>query len=211
LTSLRDETILIDSYKTILSPAEAEIKIERSRFVASALPVQGKVEAEEEYRRISRKYYDATHNCFAYVVGHGGDAQFRYSDAGEPGGTAGKPIYDAISSQELTFVLVVVTRYFGGIKLGTGGLSRAYRDAALAVLGKAERIEQYIMNSFRLRFDHDQISIAMRTLADYSLTADTTDYSERVTMTGSIRSSWYEKFAHDIIDRSHGKIVIEAI
>jgi uncharacterized YigZ family protein len=146
---------LVDNYFTIAASAQTEIKIERSRFIGTALPVSSKTVAEEEYHLFQKKYYDATHNCFSYVVGKGLDVVFRFSDDGEPSGTAGKQIYETIQSRKLTDILIVVTRYFGGVKLGTGGLGRAYREAANAALDQATVVERFLMQPCKLIFAHE--------------------------------------------------------
>lgn len=198
-----------DSYLTIASRAQTEIKIERSRFISTVVSAQSKSAAEEEYAQICRHYYDATHNCFAFVVGREADQIFRYSDDGEPSGTAGKQIYETILSHNVTDVLVVVTRYYGGVKLGTGGLSRAYRESANAVLDQATIIERFLMQTCRLSFAHDQVSIVMKTLSDFNLKPLDTRYGEQVELTAEIRLGLCEKFRLAVIDRTRGKVAVE--
>lgn len=133
-----------DEYLTIKNLAQSKLKIKGSLFIATALPVSSEKEARGWIKKISRKFFDATHHCFAYKIkidqnpAKGG---IKYSDAGEPRGTAGSPILSAIESEKLSNVLVVVTRWFGGTKLGTGGLSRAYRLSAQAVLRDCEKVK----------------------------------------------------------------------
>ncbi len=129
-----------DTYKTISSRAEAIFTEKRSKFLAFAYPVDSAAEAKEKVTELSKKYFDARHVCWAYMLGAARD-EFRANDNGEPSGTAGKPILGQINSLELTNVLVAVVRYFGGIKLGTSGLIAAYRQAARDVLAAAEIIE----------------------------------------------------------------------
>ena len=119
-----------------------DIIIERSRFITYSLPVKSVEEAREYLEKIRKKHSDATHNCYAYKLK---DGTVKFSDDGEPGGTAGAPIQEAISMSKLTNVIVIVTRYFGGIKLGAGGLTRAYFGCAKEGLDKAERVE-YVMS-----------------------------------------------------------------
>ena len=198
-----------DSYFTIATQALAEIKIERSRFIATALPVESKAAAETEYRTIQKHYHDATHNCFAYIVGIDPDTSYRYSDDGEPSGTAGKPIHEAILGHELTNTLVVVTRYFGGVKLGTGGLSRAYREAANQVLDQAQTRECFVMQIFKLRFAHDQVSAVMKVMSDFNLKPIATRYADDVEVTAAIRRSGFEGLRALVIDRCRGRVEIE--
>lgn len=201
---------LNDSYLTIESAYSSEIKIERSRFIGTVVPAIDRPNAEREYDALQKKYYDATHNCFAYQVGLEPRIEFRYSDDGEPSGTAGRPIYDAIVSHGVTQVLVVVTRYFGGVKLGTGGLARAYRQSAEQVLSEAKTVEKLIMQRFKIHFVHDLTSVVMKTLADFDLRPGETSYAEVVTLRSAIRKSRFEEFAFALNDRSHGKLKVEA-
>lgn len=198
--------MLIDSFWTIASKCATEIKIERSRFIGTVVPTTSRQLAEYEYEAIRRQFHDATHNCFAYQVGFGAKQESRYSDDGEPSGTAGRPIHDAILSRNVTDVLVVVTRYFGGIKLGTGGLARAYRQSADEALGEAQIIEKLIMQPFKVRFAHDLTSIVMKTLSDFELRTLETTYAEEVELKSAIRLSRYDEFSATLLDRSHGKI-----
>ncbi len=115
-----------DEYLVPAGAAEAQIKVKGSKFIARILPVLSKEEAEENYLLLKKKYYTATHHCLAYRIN---EDVFRYSDDGEPSGTAGKPILQILDGKHLQEVLCVVTRYFGGTKLGTGGLIRAYSEA----------------------------------------------------------------------------------
>ncbi len=200
---------MIDSFWTVESKFSIEIKIERSRFIGTVVPVSSRRQAESEYGLICRQYYDATHNCLAYQLGLESKQEIRYSDDGEPSGTAGRPIHDAILSRGVTDVLIVVTRYFGGIKLGTGGLARAYRQAADEALGQARVIEKLIMQPFEIRFGHDLTSTVMKALSDFGLRTIETSYGEEVVLRSAIRLSRYDEFATTLRDRSHGKVAAE--
>ena len=200
---------MIDSFLTVESPHSCEIKVERSRFIGTVVHASDRESAEREYERIKKKYYDATHNCFAYQLGIENKDEFRYSDDGEPSGTAGRPIYDAILSHKLTQVLVVVTRYYGGVKLGTGGLARAYRQCADQVLKEARICERLIMQPFKIRFEHEHTSIVMKTLADFDLRPLETAYGDGVTIAGAIRLSRYGDFESELRERTHGKLKVE--
>jgi uncharacterized YigZ family protein len=202
---------LRDSYLTIARPTRSEIKIERSRFIATVRPAESRAAAEEEYRALQREFHDANHNCYAYIIGIEAETQFRYSDDGEPSGTAGKPIYESVSTRDLTNVLVVVTRYFGGIKLGTGGLGRAYREAANVALTEAGVLEKFIMQGFRLTFGHEQVSVVMKALAEYELKPLETAYSDQVELLSAIRLGRYDDFSATLLDRSHGRVTITKI
>ncbi len=129
--------------------AQFELREKASRFKAFAFPVASGAEVEERLETLKKEYFDATHICFAWVIGSGKDEKIRSSDAGEPKGTAGLPILDAIRRRGLTNTLVAIVRYFGGTKLGTGGLSRTYRDVATEALAKAGKKE--LLEEIRLK------------------------------------------------------------
>ena len=131
----------MEKFKTIKTNAIVEIEEKRSRFIGSAFYVENEEEAERIIKDIKKKYYDARHNCFAYIINNG-NATKRFSDDGEPSGTAGSPILNVLEKNELYNVLVIVTRYFGGILLGAGGLVRAYTETAVKAIEKADIVEQ---------------------------------------------------------------------
>lgn len=124
---------MLIEYRTVYQGHEAEIVEKKSRFIATVEPIETEEAAAEFIERMKKKYWDARHNCFAYVLGENHELK-RYSDDGEPGGTAGKPILDVLLGEDIHNTAVVVTRYFGGTLLGTGGLVRAYQGAAKAGL-----------------------------------------------------------------------------
>lgn len=126
-----------DAYSILSDHVNAELTEKKSVFLTDAYPVHSEEEAAEKIQEVSRKYYDARHHCFAYVLGDHKEI-VRQSDNKEPAGTAGRPILSVIQGENLTYVLIVVTRYFGGILLGTGGLVRAYTGSAKAVLHRAK-------------------------------------------------------------------------
>jgi uncharacterized YigZ family protein len=129
--------------KTISAPAEAIFKEKRSKFYAFAFPVENEAEIKEKIAFLKKKYHDARHHCYAYILG-ADKATFRMNDDGEPSGTAGRPIHGQLLSREITNVLVVVVRYFGGVRLGTGGLRVAYKTAAKEVLENALIVEKKV-------------------------------------------------------------------
>ena len=127
--------------RTIIEEKEVEIVEKKSRFIASIYHVETKEEAESIINIIKKKYYDAKHNCFAFIINENNLKIERQSDDGEPQGTAGAPLLNILRKKDLENVLLIVTRYFGGILLGTGGLTRAYNEAGIKVVEKAEIIE----------------------------------------------------------------------
>lgn len=133
----------MEKFKTILEKnTTAEIIEKKSRFIANLFYVETPQEAEDKIKQIKKKYYDAKHNCFAYITLNGNEIQKKCSDDGEPSGTAGAPMLEILEKQSIYNVIVIVTRYFGGILLGTGGLVRAYSDSLKEAIKKSTLVEQ---------------------------------------------------------------------
>ena len=147
-----------DTYKTISAPSEGIYTEKRSKFIAIALPVRTVDEVKSHLEVYQKKYYDARHVCYAYMLGPE-RKDFRANDNGEPSGTAGKPILGQINSNELTDILIIVVRYFGGIKLGTSGLIVAYKAAAAEAIAVAEVIEEAVTFLFEYPFMNDVMRI----------------------------------------------------
>ena len=139
--------------KTIAKSFQSSIDIKKSQFICRLFPAQNEKEAKAIIREISEKYKDATHNCTAYVVSDGEG----YDDNGEPGGTAGRPMLNVLKKNEIQNVVAIVTRYFGGIKLGAGGLVRAYSKSVLETLAIAEIVEMELYEIFKFSFDYAHI------------------------------------------------------
>lgn len=150
-----------DLFRTIEKPSEAVFTEKRSKFLAFAYPVRTADEAKEIVATLSKKYYDARHVCWAYMLGPD-RTEFRANDNGEPSGTAGKPILGQINSLELTDILVAVVRYFGGIKLGTPGLIAAYRQASRDALEAAEIVERHVTAELHFTYPYAVINDVMR-------------------------------------------------
>jgi uncharacterized YigZ family protein len=182
-----------DSFRTIANPCHSELTIVGSRFIAEAFPVSAPEQAECQIAAVRRREYNATHNCTAYRIGITGDI-FRANDDGEPSGTAGRPILQRINAHGLTNVLVVVTRYFGGTKLGTGGLIRAYGDAAEEVLQGCEIVERIVRARLRLGFEYPDTSPAMHTIGRFDAHIVRSDYSELTQLTVDVRLSEVQAF-----------------
>ncbi len=156
-----------DTYKTIEEQGEGIYTEKRSKFLAFAIPVTTVEQVKEIVEAYQKKYYDARHVCYAYRLGERGD-QERANDNGEPSGTAGKPILGQIYSKELTNVLVIVVRYFGGVKLGTSGLIVAYRLAAAEALEAVPHIEKTINSEMTLRFSYALLNDVLRVVKEES-------------------------------------------
>jgi len=154
-----------DSYRTIVAPAEAVLRERGSRFLAYAYPVEEEDEIKRLLDALRKRHYDATHHCYAWRIGPKG-ALFRANDDGEPSGTAGKPILGQMLSKEVTDLLVVVVRYFGGTKLGVPGLIAAYRESAAAVL-EAAQIEQRTVDArLEVHFSYLAMNDIMKTIKE---------------------------------------------
>jgi uncharacterized YigZ family protein len=154
-----------DLYKTISGVAEGYYTEQRSKFISYALPVQTPEEVKEKVDAFRKQYYDARHVCWAYMLG-AERIQFRVNDDGEPSSTAGKPILGLINSHELTDILIVVVRYFGGVKLGTGGLITAYRAAALEAIAHAEIIERTVDETISIVFEYPFLNSVMKIIKE---------------------------------------------
>lgn len=170
-----------DVYRTLTHPGEAVYTEKRSRFLAFAYHV----DTEDDVRRITaelrKKYYDARHVCYAYVLGFDG-GKSRANDDGEPSGSAGKPILGRLRALDVTFTLIVVVRYFGGVKLGTGGLAVAYKTAAAAALDAAVIEEKIVKTVFRVRVPYADADVAMRFVREGMADIVERDYTDTCTL-----------------------------
>lgn len=199
-----------DEYKTIKTEVRAEIKVHGSHFVASALSVQTRADADSFLSRIRKEFWDATHNCFAYRLGTD-ETLFRFNDDGEPGSSAGKPILAAIDKLELTDVIVVVTRYFGGTKLGVGGLVRAYGDAAEQALLTAEKVTKYKTDLIEATFPHSHISNVMHVVSKLGVRIVDTVYAESVQAKLEVRLSKTEELKSALVNQTSGNVSLRLI
>lgn len=177
-----------DVYRTIAAPAEGIYTEKRSKFIAIALPVRTVDEVKALLEEYQKKYYDARHVCYAYMLGPQ-RKDFRANDNGEPSGTAGKPILGQINSNELTDILIIVVRYFGGIKLGTSGLIVAYKAAAAEALAAAEVVEKTVDECIRFWFEYPFMNDVMRVVKEEGPEIVEQGYDMDCRMTLRIRSS----------------------
>ena len=156
----------MDTYKTLAAPAESPIyKVKGSKFISYAYPVQSRDEVEDFLRDLRTLHPKANHCCYAWKLGRE-NSQYRFNDDGEPANSAGKPIYGQILSYELTDVLIAVIRYFGGTKLGVGGLIQAYRESARLAIEAGTVVQKEIQVSFRLEFEYPQMDRVMRLIKE---------------------------------------------
>lgn len=177
-----------DTYKTIVAPSEGIYTEKRSKFIAMAFPVRTVDEIKVQLEACQKKYYDARHVCYAYMLGHE-RKDFRANDNGEPSGTAGKPILGQINSNELTDILIVVVRYFGGIKLGTSGLIQAYKAAAAEAIAAAEFVERTVDDVVSFLFEYPFMNDVMRVVKEMNPEIVQQAYDMDCSMTLRIRRS----------------------
>jgi len=171
-----------DTYKTISKPSEGTYTEKRSKFLAFALPVRSVDEVKELVKDYQKRFYDARHVCYAYMLG-AERTDFRANDNGEPSGTAGKPILGQINSYGLTDILIIVVRYFGGIKLGTSGLIQAYKQAAIEALAVADIIEKTVDQDISFAFEYPFMNDVMRIVKEEEPQIISQGYDTDCTMT----------------------------
>lgn len=184
-----------DTYLTIAAPSEGIYTEKRSKFIAMALPVHTVDEVKTLLDTCQKKYYDARHVCYAYMLGPE-RKDFRSNDNGEPSGTAGKPILGQINSHNLTDILVIVVRYFGGIKLGTSGLITAYRAAASEAIGAATVVEKTVDVEVSFYFEYPMMNDVMRIVKEEGASIVSQGYDTDCSMTLRIRRSLMPRLLH---------------
>ena len=157
-----------DIYKTITSPSEGFFKDRGSKFISRAFPISSEGDVKTILGELRREYHDARHHCYAYLLGPDKSA-YRINDDGEPSGTAGKPIHGQLLSYDLTNILVVVIRYFGGTKLGIPGLINAYREATKDALNQADIVEKLVTETLTITYDYPLMDVVMRFIKEKNL------------------------------------------
>ncbi len=185
--------LFTDTYKTIAAESKGLFKDRGSRFIAIAKPVLSQEEIKIILEELRREYHDARHHCYAWVLSPDRQA-WRVNDDGEPSGTAGRPIMGQINSRELTNILIVVIRYFGGTLLGVSGLINAYRSAAEDALSNARIIEKFVMESWLVRFPYTAMNDVMKVLKDEGCSQHSHNYTgEECSTEISLRASLAER------------------
>ena len=195
----------IKSYKIITKDGTGEIVEKKSRFIAHVFGVKSVSEAEEKIAEVSKKYWDARHNCYAYVIGKNSE-NTRCSDNGEPSGTAGKPILEVITGAGLTDTLVIVTRYFGGVLLGTGGLVRAYTQAAQAGIAASEVGEMIYSQLLTLEVDYNMINNVQYYLSQNDIKINEPRYAENVQYDICVKEEDVERIKDGLTQKCEGRI-----
>lgn len=200
--------------KVILENCTAEIVEKKSRFIANVFYVASVEEAEEKLNEIRKKYYDAKHNCFAYVLGVNAETA-KSSDDGEPQGTAGHPMLDILKGNDLTNCVAIVTRYFGGTLLGTGGLVRAYSDSLKAAISNAKTSE--LLNAYKVSFEinYDDYGKVENIVQNLNQLNENNIYSLAKTFENVVKLEYlisvdaFDKFKTEIVNITRGKVVLD--
>ncbi len=191
----------VDHYQTPGEGVEVRQKIERSEFLAIAFPVTTDDGFFAALHRIEKLHFDATHHCWAFRLFHEGEARQRSSDAGEPSGSAGKPILAAIENSQLFDVGVVVVRWYGGVKLGTGGLSRAYRETAAEALRLARREDRYIYERITVEVPFEQLGAIYRLVRPPDIVLAGESYASTNEFRFDVRRSLADAFTLELTER----------
>ena len=186
-----------DTYRSIAAPAEGLFRDNGSRFIAKAWPVASEEEVRQIVAQTRKEYHDARHHCYAYRIGLDG-AVWRANDDGEPSGSAGRPILGQIDSAGLSDVLVVVTRYFGGIKLGIPGLIRAYKTSTADALAQAQTVEKVAGRWYALHFPYDSLPAVMKLVKDLSLPQRGQEFLAECSLEVRVRRSLEQDFLERI-------------
>lgn len=199
---------MLKKYRTILAQAEAEIVEKKSRFIATVAPVESEEEAAAFIESVRKKYYDARHNCPAYIIGRNSEFT-RCSDDGEPSGTAGKPILEVLLGEGLTNTAVVVTRYFGGTLLGTGGLVRAYTQAAQAGLAASKTAVMRYGVWLLITTDYTDLGKVQHLLGNKEIPVVDSQYTDKVVLTVRVPEEEAGGLMDEITDMTGARAGIE--
>ncbi len=198
----------MQSYKTVRQYGEGEIEEKKSRFLGKVKPVETEEEAIAFIESIKKQYWDARHNCYAFIIGEHSESM-RCSDDGEPSGTAGKPMLEVLQNNGLKNVVAVVTRYFGGTLLGTGGLVRAYTQATQAALEKARIATMTLMSVLEIRTDYNAIGKIKYMFAQADTLVMGEEYGVDVAITIAVPASEKEAVQKKIVEATNGKAIMK--
>ena len=194
-----DNNLIQDSFKSIAAESRGLFKDNGSRFIAHAYPVETEEDVKEIVAALKKEYYDARHHVYAYRLGYQGD-KFRANDDGEPSGSSGRPVLGQIDSNGLSDILVVVVRYFGGIKLGIPGLIRAYKTATADAIANAEIIEKIASKMYRVHFGYMSMNNVMKVFKDMGLEQKNQSFDMECSLDTSVRLSLVETFLQRMAD-----------
>ena len=199
----------MDTYKTIASSVQEVIfKEKSSKFFGYAFPVTSEEEIKAHLEEVKKAHFSARHWCYAWQLGYGTNQRYRANDDGEPNNTAGVPIYGQIQSFELTHILVIVVRYFGGIKLGVGGLVQAYKTTAQLTLQEAEIEEKLITEELCIRFDYPLMNKVMRVVKEQNLNITQQLLTENCELHLAIRQSDYFRM-QELFENIYGVLIVK--
>lgn len=199
-----------DKYIMLSKGAQAELVEKKSRFIATVRPVSTEEEAVAFIDEMKKKYYDARHNCSAFVIGSKGELT-RSSDDGEPSGTAGRPMLEVLTGSGIRNVAVVVTRYFGGVLLGTGGLVRAYSGAVKMALEQCETITRRFGVQLMIRADYNGVGKIQYLLGSRNVVIQDSVYAADVEMTVLVPIEEYEKLCKELVEATNGRVGLEEV
>ena len=197
-----------ESYITIKENATAELTEKKSRFIANIFSIKNEEEANEKIIEVKKMYRDARHNVYAYRLEDGTE---KYSEDGEPSGTAGVPILDILRGEKLVNVLVIVTRYFGGILLGTGGLVRCYGGATKLALNNTTKVEMKLCVEFKIVIEYDNFNTFQHYCKNNDIKILNTNFLDKVEIKALVVDSYTEKFLHDLSEFTNRKCHYEEI
>ncbi|AIQ45494.1 hypothetical protein R70723_05985 [Paenibacillus sp. FSL R7-0273] len=198
---------MLEQYRTVRSPGSREVVIRKSRFIGHVMPVDNEEEAMQFIEDIKKQHRNATHNCSAYMIGERDEIQ-RQSDDGEPSGTAGKPILEVIRNQQVKNVAIVVTRYFGGIMLGAGGLIRAYADGAVLALEAGEVVTRVLRREVFVQLDYTWLGKVENELRSKGTKTGETSFTDTVTLLCLPRNDEGDAFVAWITDLTQGQALV---
>lgn len=199
-----------DKYIMLYKGAQAELVEKKSRFIATVRPVSTEEEAVAFIDEMKKKYYDARHNCSAFVIGSKGELT-RSSDDGEPSGTAGRPMLEVLTGSGIRNVAVVVTRYFGGVLLGTGGLVRAYSGAVKMALEQCETITRRFGVQLMIRTDYNGVGKIQYLLGSRNVVIQDSVYAADVEMKVLVPIEEYEKLCKELVEATNGRVGLEEV
>jgi uncharacterized YigZ family protein len=199
-----------DSYKVLIKPSEGTYSELRSKFLAFAIPVRTAEEALEQVAKYQKEYFDARHVCWAYRLGPEGE-EYRSNDNGEPSGTAGKPILGQMVSADVSDLIILVIRYFGGVKLGTSGLIVAYKTSASLAIEAGEFAERLVEKEMKLTFGYEHMNMVMRMVKDLQPRIISQDYKDNgdIVMTIAIRLSLVDRVKTSFIVNGQSLVKVE--
>lgn len=199
-----------EQYRMLSKGAQAELVEKKSRFIATIRPVSSEEEAVAFIEEMKKKYYDARHNCSAFVIGSKGELT-RSSDDGEPSGTAGRPMLEVLTGSGIRNIAAVVTRYFGGVLLGTGGLVRAYSGAVKMALEQCETIMRRYGVQMLIKTDYNGVGKIQYLLGSKDVVIQDSVYAEDVQMTVMVPIEEYDRLCKELVEATNGRVGLEEV